>query len=112
MNGPLGRSSTPCATAGSSQWYFATGATLINASVAMSLLNPYPTDAVVDLSFTTDQGVEAAPSSSRGWSCPPDGLIAVNLGDHLRRRQFIATTVTARSGRLVAWKTDVVTPPT
>ncbi len=110
VNGSLGSASTPCATAGSSQWYFATGMTLINASVAISLLNPYPTDSVVDLSFTTDQGIEQPPQF-QGLVVPPDGLIAVNLGDHLRRRHAIATTITARSGRLVAWKTDVVTPP-
>jgi hypothetical protein len=110
VDGSLGWAATPCATAGSSQWYFATGATLINASVSLSLLNPYPTDAVVDLSFTTDEGTEQ-PEEFQGLVVPPDGLIAVNLGDHLRRRQAIATTITARSGRLVAWKTDVVTPP-
>ena len=77
----------------------------------VSLLNPYPTDAVVDLSFTTDQGVEQ-PQGFQGLVVPPGGLLTVNLGDHLRRRQAIATTVTARSGRLVAWKTEVVTPPT
>jgi hypothetical protein len=42
----------------------------------------------------------------------PGQLLTVDLRDHLRRRQAIATTVTARSGRLVAWKTEVVTPPT
>jgi hypothetical protein len=110
VDGALGRSSTPCATAGSSQWYFATGATLINAQVVLSLLNPYPTDAVVDLSFTTDQGAEQ-PQEFQGLVVPPGGLFSINLGDHLRRRQAIATTVTARSGRLVAWKTDVVSPP-
>ncbi len=108
--GPLGGSASPCATAGSSQWYFATGATLVNAQVGLSLLNPYPTDAIVDLSFTTSQGVES-PEQFQGLTVPADGLVAVNLGDHLRRRQFIATTVTTRSGRLVAWKTQVVTPP-
>ena len=64
----------------------------------------------MDLSFTTNEGVER-PQQFQGLVVPADGLVAVNLGDHLRRRQFIATTVTARSGRLVAWKTDVVTPP-
>ena len=58
VSGALGQAATPCATAGSSEWYFSTGATLVNAGVVLSLLNPYPTDAVVDLSFTTDQGVE------------------------------------------------------
>lgn len=110
LNGPLGRASTPCATTGSAQWYFPTGATLINASVALSLLNPYSTSAVVDLSFTTDQGPEA-PQQFEGLVVPAGGLVTVNLGDHLRRRHAIATSVAVRSGRVVAWKTDVVTPP-
>jgi hypothetical protein len=110
VSGALGQASTPCATAGSSQWYFSTGATLVNAGVVLSLLNPYPTDAVVDLSFTTDQGVEQ-PQEFQGLVIGPGALIVVNVGDHLRRRPAIATSITARSGRLVAWKTDVVTPP-
>jgi hypothetical protein len=110
IDGSLGRASSPCATAGSSQWYFTSGATLINASVAISLLNPYPTSAVADLAFTTDQGQEF-PQGFQGLVVPPNGLLTVNLGDHLRRRRTVATTVTARSGRLVAWKTDVVTQP-
>jgi hypothetical protein len=111
VGSPAGLSATPCATAGSAQWYFPTGATLINAGETLSLLNPYTTDAVVDLSFTTDQGLEQ-PQEFQGLAVAPGQLLTVNLGDHLRRRQYIATTVTARSGRLVAWKTEVVTPPT
>jgi hypothetical protein len=110
IDGSLGETSAPCATAGSSQWYFPTGATLVNAAVVISLLNPYPTDAVVDMSFTTAEGLEQ-PQEFQAVLVPRDGLVSVNLGDHLRRRQAIATTVTARSGRVVAWKTDVVTPP-
>lgn len=110
IDGPLGRASSPCATAGSSQWYFTSGATLVNASVVISLLNPYPTSAVADMGFVTDQGQEF-PAGFQGLVVPPNGLLTVNLGDHLRRRQTIATTITARSGRLVAWKTDVVTQP-
>lgn len=109
--GTAGSSATPCATAGSTQWYFPTGATLINASETLSLLNPYSTDAVVDLSFTTDEGLEQ-PQEFQGLVVSPGQLVSVNLGDHLRRRQAIATTVAARSGRLVAWKTESVTPPT
>jgi hypothetical protein len=109
--GSLGAASSPCATAGSSQWYFATGATLVNAGVVLSLLNPYPTDAIVDLSFTTNQGLEF-PQDFQGLVVPADGLITVNLGAHLRRRSTIATTITASSGRFVAWKTDIVSTPT
>ena len=107
-NGPDGVAATPCATSGSSHWYFATGQTLVNAGVELTLLNPYPSDSIVDLSFTTDQGIEM-PVEYQGIDVPPGALVAVNLGDHLRRRQQIATTVTARTGRVVAWKTQWVT---
>jgi hypothetical protein len=111
MSGAAGAAATPCATSGSAQWYFPTGVTLVNASETLSLLNPYSSDTVVDLSFTTDQGL-GQPQEFQGLVVAPGQLLAVNLGDHLRRRQAIATTVTARSGRLVAWRTEVVTPPT
>ncbi len=110
VHGPLGVGASPCATAGSQQWYFASGQTLVNASDTINLLNPYPTDAVVDMSFTTEQGVEQ-PGDFQGLVVPAGGLLAVDLGTHLRRRQQIATTVHARSGRVVAWSTEVVTPP-
>jgi hypothetical protein len=110
ITGPLGQASVPCATAGSAQWFFATGATLINANVVVSLLNPYPTVAVVNLSFTTNQGLEQ-PQPFQAIVVPPGALVAVNLGDELRRRQAIATSIIAQSGRVVAWKTDVVIPP-
>jgi Family of unknown function (DUF5719) len=111
IDSTLGWSSTPCATAGSSNWYFATGFTMANAGVELSLLNPYPSDSVVDLSFTTNQGIET-PEDLQGLVVPADGMLSVNLGDHMRRRSAIATTVTARTGRVVAWKTQWVLTPT
>lgn len=105
-----GMSVSPCATAGSARWYFATGQTRINAGTAIELLNPYPSDSIVDLSFTTDQGNEQ-PQAFEGIDVPAGGLVSVDLGSHLRRRSSIATTVKARTGRVVAWETEWVTPP-
>ena len=110
ISGPGGLVATPCATSGSARWYFTYGQTLVNAGEEISLLNPYPADSVVDLSFTTDQGVEF-PVGFQGIVVPPGGLVSVNLGDHLRRRQQVATTVIARTGRVVAWETRWVDPP-
>jgi hypothetical protein len=107
---PSGHTSAPCATSGSPTWYFASGATLVNEATTISLLNPYPGDAIVDLSVTTDQGVEQ-PADFQGMVVGAGQLLVVDLGSHLRRRQFIATTVAARVGRVVAWKTQVVSPP-
>lgn len=110
IGGPLGASSTPCATTGSSTWYFAAGETLVNADTELLLLNPYPTDSIVDLTFTTDQGVEQ-PGADQGLVVPAKGLLAVDVRSHLRRRTRIATTINVRTGRVVAWKAGLITPP-
>ena len=107
---PHGTSSQPCASAGAREWYFADGATLRNAWDEISLVNPYPVTAVADLSFTTEQGREL-PMDFQGVVVPPDGLTILDLGSHLRRRQHIAVTVSARTGEFVAYQTEIVTPP-
>jgi Family of unknown function (DUF5719) len=105
---PEGAASQPCASAASTHWYFVDGATLRNASDHISLLNPYPVDAIADLSFTTEEGQEN-PSAFEGVLVPPDGLTVLNLGSDLRIREHIAVTVTARTGQVVAFQTELVT---
>lgn len=109
VSGDQGFTATPCGTSGSDHWYFADGTTQEGASLVISLLNPYPDDAIADLSFTTEQGVEA-PSDFQGLVVPAGGIVGVDLGTHLRRRAQVATTVTTRAGRVVAWKTMAVKP--
>jgi hypothetical protein len=108
--GSLGTATEPCATAGSTSWYFTNGATRINASSVVTLLNPYPDSATANFTFTTNEGVEA-PGAFQGVDVPPDSLVAVDLGRHLRRRSRIATSVGVSAGRLVAWQTEIVSPP-
>lgn len=105
-----GSASQPCASAAAPQWYFAAGTTVLNAREEISLLNPYPVDAIADFSFSTDRGLEQ-PLAYQGVVVPARGLAVVNLGNHLRRRNHIALTVQARTGRIVAFETEVVTPP-
>lgn len=109
-DGPLGRSVTPCATSGSQHWYFPAGQTRVNADEAILLLNPYRTDSIVDLSFSTDQGIEV-PQNLQGIDVPAHGLVGVDIRSQLRRRSSIAVTASARTGSVVAWQTSWVTPP-
>ncbi|HSS11783.1 MAG TPA: DUF5719 family protein [Acidimicrobiales bacterium] len=111
VTGAQGMSTAACATAGSDHWYFADGTTQENSNLFISLLNPYPEDAIVDLSFTTEQGAEA-PSDFQGVVVPAKSLIGLDLGTHLRRRAQLATTVSVRTGRIVAFKTQVATAGT
>ena len=107
---PEGPASQPCASAASTHWYFVDGAALRNASDHISLLNPYPVDAIADLSFTTEEGQEN-PAAFEGVLVPADGITVINLGSHLRIREHIAVTVTARTGQVVAFETELVTKP-
>jgi len=106
----LGRSVAPCATSASPRWYFPTGQTRVNAGEEILLLNPYATPVVADLSFTTDHGVET-PVDLQGITVPANGLHSIDIGKALPRRSYIAATVSARSGGIVAWQSTWVTPP-
>ena len=107
---PEGVSSQPCASSAATNWYFVDGETLRNATEEISLLNPYPEVAIADLSFTTEYGQER-PVVFEGVVVPADGLTVLNLGSHLRRRTRIAVTVSVRTGQVVAFQTELVTPP-
>jgi Family of unknown function (DUF5719) len=109
VSGTEGSAAAACATTGSDHAYFAEGTTQENSNLLLSLLNPYPDDAIVDLTFVTEQGPEA-PADFQGIVVPARSLIGIDVGTHLRRRARLATTVSARAGRIVAWKTQVVNP--
>jgi hypothetical protein len=100
-SGPLGGSITPCASGASDHWYFPSGSTDKDWQLTLQLFNPFPGDAIVDLSFVTDQG-PTAPAEFQGLVIPARGLKALDVGEHVRRRVDVATIVTVRSGRVVA----------
>ena len=100
VSGPLGASIAPCASRASDRWYFAGGSTAREDTMLLALFNPFPEDAIADLSFSTDQG-PAAPADFKGIVVRGGSLSVVNVGEHVRRRDAVAATVAARRGRLV-----------
>jgi len=100
---------SPCATAASTNWFLPSGTTLRDADEYVSLYNPYPAPAIVDLSFVTNQGPEA-PEDFQAITVPGRSVVPVDLATHLRRRSTIATSVSVRAGRIVAWKTEIIIP--
>ena len=101
---------TQCASRASSHWHFADGTTAKDANLALSLFNPFPEDAIVDLSFSTDQG-RAAPAAFRPIVVPARTLVVREIGDHVRRRDALATEVAVRTGRVVATQTQTRSAP-
>ena len=99
-SGPRGDSVTPCASSVSSAWYFAEGVTTKDATEVLTLFNPFPEDAIVDIAFTTEEG-ETTPDALSGLAVAGRSVKAVNVGEFVQRREGVTSAVTARAGRLV-----------
>ncbi len=97
---PEGAAVGPCASAASDRWYDAVGSTAAGSSLLLPLLNPFPDDAIVGLAFSTDQG-RTVPGDLQGLVVPARSVVVVDVGEHVRRRDAVATEVVARRGRLV-----------
>ena len=105
ISGPQGFSTAPCASSASDRWYLAEGSTAREGAnpedrMLLALYNPFPEDAIVDLSFTHESG-RSVPSDFTGLVVKGGSLRIVNVGAHVRRRAHISMTAEARSGRIV-----------
>lgn len=100
LRGPQGRSVSPCASAPGSQWFFPAGTTRPGSKMVLSVFNPFPGDAVLDITFDTDDGTRT-PQAYQGLVVPGGKLIALEVSEVVTLRNDVATTVKARSGRVV-----------
>ena len=91
----------PCSSSSGTNWYFADGQTELGSSAELSLFNPFGEDAIVDLSFATEQG-PARPAALQGFVVARISVATIDVGSYVRRRSVVSTSVAARVGRLVA----------
>lgn len=92
---------SPCSTTGSAKWHFADGSTMVGMGLTIGVFNPYREEAIVDFSFSTDIG-QADPPALQGITIAPQSLYVLPVTEHVHRREWISSSVTARSGRVVA----------
>lgn len=90
-----------CATRAATSWRFGAGTTDVDTQLWLALFNPFGDDAIVDLSFLTDAGLET-PVAARGLVVPRRSRIMIAVHDLVRRQPAVATQVDVRSGRVVA----------
>ncbi|MEJ5254704.1 MAG: DUF5719 family protein [Acidimicrobiales bacterium] len=100
VTGPAGRSVGACASEPSDAWYFPAGTTRAGTRMVLALFNPFPGDAVVDISFDTDDGTRT-PQAYQALVVPGRRLLAVDVSEVVTLRAEVATEVRARSGRLI-----------
>jgi hypothetical protein len=91
----------PCAHEPSRRWYFAAGDTARGASQILELFNPYGDDAIVDISFVTDGGVQE-PQALQGFVVARHSKVSVPIHPLVQRQERVATKIVARTGRIVA----------
>ena len=96
----------PCARGASSDWYFANGTTLKGASQYIALFNPFGDDAIVDVTFLTDDGVQQ-PDTLQALSVPRRSRVSIPVSDILPRQREVAVQIHARSGRVVAERSQL-----
>ena len=106
VHGPSGWSQAPCRSDTSRQWYFPSGTTAGSDDMYMALFNPTSTPDVVDLTFVTPTAV-VHPISFQGIVLQPGQTQVEDVGAYVQDQSSVATTVTTRTGRLVAGETQV-----
>ncbi len=101
VSGANGWSMAPCASRTSASWSFAGGATTSGNALTLSLFNPAATEAVVNVSFLTENGL-VVPPKYQGLEVPAGQLVEANVGDYVQNSSTIATFVVAQAGSLVS----------
>ena len=91
----------PCSSSAATSWYFADGDTELGSSTELSLFNPFGEDAIVDLTFATNQG-PAEPAALKGFVVARNSVASIDVGSYVRRRSIVSASVQARVGRLVS----------
>lgn len=98
--GPLGETSVPCASTAATEWYLADGVTSRDALEVLLAFNPFPDDALVDMTFVTGEGT-ISPEALTGITVRGGALVAFDLGEFVPRQEAVSAVVSTRSGRLV-----------
>jgi Family of unknown function (DUF5719) len=100
VSGKAGRDIGPCASAASSEWHTAWGATVRGSRELLVLFNPFPSATTVDVDFSTDDGIRE-PVRYQGLPIPAGGVIGLDVGDDVSREPVVAASVHTRSGSIV-----------
>lgn len=98
---PLGIDEARCSSVLAPDWYVPVGDTQTDALAVLAIMNPLPRDAIVDVTFASEAefGPFVAPALT-GVVVPAWSTVAVDVGEHARRRDVVAASIRARAGRI------------
>ncbi len=95
----------PCATSTSDRWWFPALNSARGSTALLTLFNPFPADAGVDVEVVLDASART-PAELSGIVVPARSVEVVDLGAVVQRRDVFSVVVRSRSGRVVAEATQ------
>ena len=98
--GPTGRSVAACSSSPSESWYVPSGTTRPGTTQQLALFNPFPSEAVVNVTFQADDGTRS-PQAYSALVVPGQSLKVLDISATVTLRDHLSTVVTVRSGRVV-----------
>jgi hypothetical protein len=100
LEGPTGRSVAACSSSPSASWYMPSGTTRPGTTQQLALFNPFPSEAVVSITFEADDGARS-PQDYQAIVIPGQRITVLDISAKVTLRAELATTVTVRSGRVI-----------
>jgi len=94
-----GIGAAPCANEPSTTWYLAGGSTALGSDVTLLLFNPFPGEAIVNLSIYED--VLRTPPSFQGIVVAPGSMRTITIGEVVQRKPTVSISAVATRGRFV-----------
>jgi hypothetical protein len=100
VTGPEGAAMAPCSSTSAARWIFAAGTTRRQAHQVLAVFNPFPGDAVVDITFTTD-GSRRSPQIYEGLVVPSGSVLPIDITGVVTLFDVVSADLTVRTGRVV-----------
>ena len=101
LSGKVGVSQSFCSSNASTEWNFAAGTTRSGSREIISIYNPFPDNAVLDITFAAD-GRTRRPEAFNGLVVPPNALLPIDITDVVTLAETIGARIETRIGRVVA----------
>ncbi|MGB8862301.1 MAG: DUF5719 family protein [Ilumatobacteraceae bacterium] len=98
---PDGNSVSPCSNSTSGNWYFADNYTLFDSKEDLVVTNPFPDEAIIDVSFASNDG-DRKPSQLQGVPVAGHSVYVVDEKYLAKDEAVLAVSIVATRGRVVA----------
>ncbi|MFM2077143.1 MAG: hypothetical protein RJA49_1033 [Actinomycetota bacterium] len=96
-----GNAVSPCSNSTSSNWYFADNYTLSGSTEDLVITNPFPDDAILNLTFASNDGTRRPPAL-QGLPVRGNSIIVISQDKLAKDEAVLAVTINASRGRVVA----------